>query len=65
MIKEKKGYFHEKEKMSKICHFKSEEEEAQFWAIHDFADFMVDSEEVNMEISSIKITKCSTYRFDQ
>lgn len=37
--------------MTKIPKFKTEAEEAKFWATHDFTDYIDDTEEVELELS--------------
>lgn len=37
--------------MTRIPTFQSEEEEANFWAIHDFTDFVDDTEEIEIELA--------------
>ena len=37
--------------MTKIPIFESEKQEAEFWATHDFTEFVDDTEEIEIEIS--------------
>lgn len=37
--------------MAKIPTFDSEEQEADFWATHDFTEFVDDTEEIQIELS--------------
>ncbi|MEW5768120.1 MAG: CopG family antitoxin [bacterium] len=37
--------------MAQIPHFKSEDEEAKFWANHNFMDYIDDTEEIEVEIA--------------
>ena len=41
-------------KQLKLPKFKDEEEERNFWASHDFTDYVNQFEEVNLDLSSLK-----------
>lgn len=43
-------------KNKQIPQFKTEDEEREFWATHDFTDYMDQFEEVDMDLSKLKPT---------
>jgi len=45
-----------KKVINQIPKFKSEDEEREFWATHDFADFIDQFEEVELDLSKLKPT---------
>ena len=45
-----------KKQLKKIPKFKSEEEERDFWATHDFTDYIDQFEEVKLDLSKLKPT---------
>jgi len=45
-----------KKVINQIPKFKSEDEEREFWATHDFTDFIDQFEEVELDLSKLKPT---------
>lgn len=66
MAVEKKGGYMKKKNIRLVPKFKNEDEEREFWATHDFTDYLDQFKEVKMDFSKLKPSTASvTIRLPQ